>query len=64
MPIRPKRIERPEPEPRWEPLDAPASPAEQSEQQTAKHEADEQATGKKHVTKKRPKNIAPGNDDC
>eukprot|EP00975_Prorocentrum_lima_P005713 1234981-Prorocentrum_lima.AAC.1 len=32
--------------------------------QSAEHKAEEQAIGRKHMTKKRPKNIAPGNDDC
>eukprot|EP00975_Prorocentrum_lima_P057400 12039800-Prorocentrum_lima.AAC.1 len=64
MPIRPERIGRPEPEPRWEPLGAPSFLTEQGERQTAKRKAAQQAIGKEHVTKKRPNRIAPGNDDC
>eukprot|EP00975_Prorocentrum_lima_P022047 4639527-Prorocentrum_lima.AAC.1 len=47
MPIRPDRIERPAAEPRWEPLDAPAFPAdnETDRQRNTTHNNRKEACG-------------------
>eukprot|EP00975_Prorocentrum_lima_P047479 9927399-Prorocentrum_lima.AAC.1 len=65
-PLRPERVERTEPEPRWEPIDdvpAEAFPIEGRMRQKAKHEAVKVATGEKYKPNAKPKKIEFGNDD-